>query len=186
MIVPLERLTDELPREPETPYEIIDGEIVEKPMSSYDNVMGGDLHTFISNYSREHGLGRGVIEVLFDFPNLTNNRRPDVAFVSYSRWPKNRRVPRVNAWPVVPELAVEVISPFDYMNDVLEKVAEYFSAGVTLVWLVLPLQEQVYVYKSRSDVRIVNRSEELTGEPVLPGFRLPLSDLFPPPDDPAA
>jgi Uma2 family endonuclease len=186
MILPVERLADDLRREPETPYEIVNGEIVEKPMSSYDNVLGGELHRLLGNFAHERALGRGVVEVLFDLPNLTNNRRPDVAFVSYSRWPKNRRVPRVNAWPVVPELTAEVISPSDYMTDVIEKVGEYFRAGVTLVWLILPVQEQVYVYTSPTAVRILSHADVLEGDPVLPGFRLPLSDLFPPPDEPDA
>ncbi len=166
-------------------YEVIDGARVRKPMSSYENVMGSELTGFLRDHVRPPGLGRAMAEVLFDLPNVDNNRRPDVAFVSASRWPLNRRVPRTNAWAVVPEIAVEVVSPTDDMEEVMGKVEEYFRAGVTLVWLVLPAQERVYVYTSPTAVRVLSRPDELTADPVLPGFRLPLADLFPPPDPPA-
>lgn len=166
-------------------YEVINGERVIKSMSTYENVLAGNLFAHLHAHAIANRLGRAVIEVLFDLPNVGRDRRPDVGFVSYSRWPANRRPPREAAWSVVPELAVEVVSPTDDMDDVMDRVEEFFQAGITLVWLILPLQERVYIYTSPSSVRILSRDDELTGEPVLPGFRLPLSELFPPPDDPA-
>ena len=87
--------------------------------------------------------------------------------------------------PVAPELAVEVVSPHELANTMFGKVAQYFRAGVKAVWLVLPQQEQVYAYNSPTAVRILSRSDDLTGDAVVPGFRLPLVDLFPPPEPPA-
>ena len=163
-------------------YEIVNGERVEKPISTFENVLAGLLFNALCNHAAANGSGRATVEVMFDLPNLPNNRRPDVAFVSYQRWPKTRRPPRVSAWPVVPELAAEVVSPTDDADDVMEKVEEYFRAGVTLVWLVFPGQERVYSYTSPTAVRVFSRGDDLTGDPVLPGFRLSLADLFPPPD----
>jgi Uma2 family endonuclease len=60
----------------------------------------------------------------------------------------------------------------------VDKIAEYFHAGVERVWVVLPSQEQVYVYDSPSSVRILTRTDELSGDPILPHFRLPLVELF--------
>ena len=108
----------------------------------------------------------------------TRKRRPDVAFVSYDRWPRQRRIPRAEAWDVVPNLVVEVISPSDRGNDIVDKVAEYFRAGVACVWVIFPSQEQGYVYTSPTQVRILTRPDELHGEPVLPHFRLSLVSLF--------
>lgn len=164
-------------------YEVVNGEKVVKPMSTYENVLAVELCGFLRDHVRANNLGRAVTEVLFDLPNVNNDRRPDVAFVSASRWPLNRRVPRTNAWAVVPEIAAEVVSPTDDMEQVMERVEEYFRAGVPLVWLVLPAQERVYIYTSPTAVRILSRADELTGDPVLPAFRLPLADLFPPPDE---
>jgi len=79
---------------------------------------------------------------------------------------------------VAPNLVVEVISPTDKGDDVVEKVAEYFRAGVECVWVVFVSQEQIYVYESPTQVRILARADTLYGEPTVPHFRLPLTALF--------
>ncbi len=107
------------------------------------------------------------------------NRRPDVAFVPYSRWAKDRAVPDTNAWDVLPELCVEVVSPNDMGDEIETKINEYFEAGVRLVWIVYPRQERFYIYESASQVRRLTRDDALDGGTVLPGFALPLSELFP-------
>jgi Uma2 family endonuclease len=82
--------------------------------------------------------GRAVSEMLFDLGAGLSQRRPDVAYVSYDRWARHRRVPRTQAWAVVPELTVEVISPSNTFEEILGKVHEYFQAGVQRVWVVPP------------------------------------------------
>ena len=160
-------------------YEVVDGHIVEKaPMGAYEILVGSFLHTCLDSFARASHCGRAVSEMLFDFGAGLPQRRPDVAYVSYGRWPRQRRVPRTQAWTVVPELAVEVISPSNTFEEVLGKVHEYFQAGVQHVWVVAPPQQQVYVYQSPSDIRVLNVQDELTGDPFLPGFRLKLSELF--------
>jgi Uma2 family endonuclease len=84
-----------------------------------------------------------------------------------------------NPWDVVPDLAVEVISPSDLVYDLIQKIAEYFEAGVRLVWVVYPPQRLVYVYESLTRARILTVADELEGGAVLPGFRLPVANLFP-------
>src|SRR5207253_2087905 len=108
-------------------------------------------------------IGQAVSEVLFRFPGPTErNRRPDGAFVSYARWPKGRAVPwQDNAWDVVPDLGIEVLSPNDLAEDLLDKIAEYFRAGVRMVWVVSPLQESVYVYHAVNRITVISRGEEL-------------------------
>ncbi len=132
----------------------------------------------------ERRLGRVVIETLFDFTRTIGKmRRPDIAFVSYARWPREKQVPRAEAWNVVPNLAMEVVSPTNTADDVIDKLAEYFQVGVERVWVIYPSQRQVYVYASPTDVRVVAENEELTDEALLPGFRLAMRALF---DDTAA
>ena len=132
------------------------------------------LVVHLANFVRQHQLGRVVQELLFDFMAMVQRkRRPDVAFVSYERWPRQRSVPHAEAWEVVLNLVVEVISPSDKGNDILDKVAEYFRIGVECVWVIFISQEQVYIYESPTQVRILTRADELSGEPVLPHFRLP-------------
>jgi len=161
-------------------YEVVDDKVVElPPMGAYETWLAAVLTTHLETFVRQHQLGRAVPEMLFDLgPTVRRKRRPDVAFVSYERWPRQRRVPRTEAWEVVPNLAVEVVSRSDRGDDIVDKVTEYFGVGVEGVWVVFPSQEQVYIYESPSRVRIFTRADELRGEPVLPHFRLPLTALF--------
>jgi Uma2 family endonuclease len=161
-------------------YEVIDGKAVElAPMGAYDVWLASELTEYLKSFARQHQLGRAVQEMLFDLgPTLQRKRRPDVAFVSYDRWPRQQRVPRTEAWEVVPNLAVEVVSPTDRVDDLMDKIGEYFRAGVECVWVVLPAQQQVHVYESPTSVRIFSRADTLRGEPLLPHFQLQLAALF--------
>jgi Uma2 family endonuclease len=120
--------------------------------------------------------------MLFDFSGqLGTKRRPDLAFVSYARWPQDKPVPDVEAWEVVPNLAVEVISPTNRAPEILDKVQEYFQVGVERVWVIFPSHRVLYVYASPTDVRVLTEASDLTDESLLPSFRLPLHLLFGPP-----
>lgn len=160
-------------------YEVIDGQRVEiEHMGAYAGGIASTLLGALIAFTRGRGLGRAVVEVLFALPGVSRQRRPDVAFVSYDRWPRSRRIPVDNAWPVAPDLAVEVISPTNTMEEVIQKIHEYFQAGVRLVWVILPEQEQVYVYQSPTQVHILTDRDDLDGGAVLPGFRLPISEMI--------
>jgi Uma2 family endonuclease len=161
-------------------YEVVDNQVVElAPMGAYEVWIATALVARLAAFVRQHRLGRAVQEMLFDLTAATGRkRRPDVAFVSFDRWPLQRRIPRTEAWEVVPNLAVEVVSRTDSFDHMVDKVAEYFHAGVERVWVVFPSQEQVYVYDSPTSVRILTRTDELSGDPILPNFRLPLVELF--------
>ncbi|HVL15071.1 MAG TPA: Uma2 family endonuclease [Gemmata sp.] len=188
MLTPMPELVrDDL--ENDDHYEIIDGQRVElPPMSAESSVLAARLARVLSNHSIERDLGEAHPEILFKLPlQLDRNRRPDIAFVPYSRWPRSRPIPPTNAWAVLPDLCVEVVSPTDHAEEIETKIKEYFEAGVRLVWVVYPRQEQVYVYDSPGQVRRLSRADTLDGGVVLPEFRLPLADLFlqtPPPPAP--
>jgi Uma2 family endonuclease len=160
-------------------YEVVDGVRVEKPMGLVENLIASALQGRLEPFCRANQLGRAVTETLFEIPHSGNDRKPDVAFVSFQRWAADRPVPRVNAWPVAPELAVEIISPTDKAFDVIEKVQEYFKGGVRQVWHVYSHIEQVFVFDSPTTVRVLTRADELTAEPLVPGFRMPMAELFP-------
>jgi Uma2 family endonuclease len=88
-------------------------------------------------YVEDKGLGTSVTAMLFVLDAEHDlRRRPHVAFVSAARWPLDRALPGTGDWDVVPDLAVEVISPNDVFKDVLAKVCEYFHYGVQVVWVI--------------------------------------------------
>ena len=167
----------------DAPYEVIDGKRVElPPMSIYAVVIAFELARKLGNYGEANNLGRAVAEGLFRLSlsrDRNRNRKPDAAFISSRRWPRERPMPRTdNAWDVVPDLAVEVISPTDRVEELFEKIAEYFEAGVSLVWILYPNLQMVQVYESLTQVRGLIAADELDGGPVLPGFRTSVAALF--------
>jgi Uma2 family endonuclease len=149
-------------------------------MSYFGGLTNTKLTVKLGVFLEVNDLGHLASETLFHLPVPGDrNRRPDVAFVGYQRWPKDRVKDRnENAWSVAPNLAVETVSPTDEASELLDKVAEYFQAGMELVWVVYPHQSMVYVYESLTDVHGLTRSDTLEGGKVLPGFRLPLAELF--------
>jgi Uma2 family endonuclease len=161
-------------------YEIINGQRVDlPPMSAYATWLASRLHGQLWPYTEAQGLGTSVVEMLFILDAARDlRRRPDVAFVSAAQWSLDRELPSTDDWELVPNLAVEVISPDDVFQDALAKLREYFHYGVQLVWVIAPEERQVYVYDSPTHVRILGVGDELTGGEVMPGFRLPLERLF--------
>jgi Uma2 family endonuclease len=173
-------MAPETATEPEGLYEVVEGQVVEKPlMGAYGVQIASMLQTFMDTFARSNGLGQAVAEMLFRIdPDRRLARRPDVAFIAVDRWPLGRRAPNTAAWEVVPDLAVEVISPQNKTLDDLKKLEEYFRAGTRMVWIVLPSVDKVYVYESPTAVTILALGDTLDGGAVLPGFRLPLRTLF--------
>jgi Uma2 family endonuclease len=167
----------------DTLYEVVDGRIVEKTMGSREIEIASILDQCLGGFARANRLGRVLAEFLFRIDVKKDlQRRPDVAFVAHSSWPFNRRVPGGPVWDMVPELAIEVVSPTNSANDVQEKVHEYLEAGVTRVWVVYPEQAEVYIYASPTQIQVLKLGQDLEGGDLLPGFRLPLAALFQ--DDP--
>jgi Uma2 family endonuclease len=161
-------------------YEVINGQVMElPPMGAFEVDVASDLVFYLRQFAKKYKLGRAVAEMLFLLDRGKDlQRRPDVAVVTYQRWPRNRKVPRTNAWDVVPELAVEVVSASNTANEIMAKIREYFAAGVQRVWVIYPTEEQVYVYRSPIEPRVLTRDMDLDGEDILPGFRLRVSALF--------
>jgi Uma2 family endonuclease len=78
----------------------------------------------------------------------------------------------------VPILAVEILSPSDNIEELEEKVAEYLRAGVALVWIVHPRFRTVEVFRPGAEPVLFNADQELTAEPHLPGFKVPVTRIF--------
>src|SRR5438093_10625301 len=149
--------------EPEGLYEVVDGQIVATPpMGAFEVELASILQNWMGPFARSNHLGRVVTELLFVIdPARGRERRPDVAFVSHERWPIDRRAPKAAAWEVVPDLAVEIISPTNRGCDDAIKLEEYFRAGTRMIWVVYPPTSKVYVYDSPTSVRILALGDDL-------------------------
>ena len=68
--------------------------------------------------------------------------------------------------------------PIDLARDIMDKIDEYFRAGVRIVWMIHPVQQRVYDYDSPTSVRILKRGDLLESGAVLPGSGITLDALF--------
>ena len=168
-------------------YEVVDNQVRElPPMSARETHFASRLVRLLGPFAWNQGLGEVEVEQLFLIDRARNlQRRPDLAFVSFERWPRGKPVPATQAREVIPNLAIEVISPTNSAYEVIEKLDDYFASGVQRVWVIYPLHAKLYDYESPTSVRILTRSDTLTGVDVLPGFELPLAELFEAPIEPA-
>ena len=99
----------------------------------------------------------------------------DIAFVSKSRAPE----PLEFTWyEMGPDLAVEVISPTDRYTEVEEKVGDWLDAGTLAVIVVDPRRRTVKVYRTPADAVVLTEDDTLTVEDAVPGWKLPVSDIF--------
>lgn len=162
-------------------FEEIDGLRVELPMSAENLLLANELSQEIAAFAKPRNLGRCGVEMLFELPlaDRSRNRRPDAAFVSYERWPRNRPLPPAgNAWTVVPDLAVEFVSPSDNANELVDKLRDYFDAGVKCVWIAYTHHRYVMEFDSLARMRGLMEPDELDGKDFLPGFRIAVASLF--------
>jgi Uma2 family endonuclease len=161
-------------------YEVIDGVVVEPPpMGASQTWVASCLFLRLAVFAERERLGRVNSEMLYLIDRERDRqRRPDVSFVSFERWPADRVVPDTAAWDVVPDLAVEVVSPSNSYYAVMDKLDHYFAAGVRLVWVIYPPGRRVDVYRSLSDVSHLQAADMLDGGAVLPGFAVPVAALF--------
>jgi Uma2 family endonuclease len=183
------RTSDEFIRLPDR-YEVIHDEIVElPPMSFYATEVANQLKSALDRFLLTSDIGRSRIELLFKIPlteDRTRNRQPDLVFVSYQRWPRDRAIPFTgNALDVVPDIAAEVVSPGDTADELIAKAREYLRGGVRLVWIVYPLAQEIHAYlPGARDVRVYFATDELEAGDILPGFRTSVGPLFPPTEPP--
>ena len=159
-------------------FEVIDGVEVEKPEGNRESMtICSRLSGEILVYAKPKGLGETYVEALIHLSPI-RDRRPSFTYVSYETWPRNQSLLTENAWEIVPELCVEVIRPLSLAVDIEDRLEEYFEAGVKQVWVVYPRNALVKVYRTLRKHTLLGLEDTLTGGELLPGFELPLKELF--------
>ena len=155
-------------------YEYIEGELV--PMLPKSLELGGistNVALSLGLYVRDNQIGR----IYMPYTTFKVNECgliPEIAFVATDRLPADRS----KAFPIPPDLAVEVVSPTDIWHRVEEKAFAYLEAGTQLVWVLKPLSKTVTVYRSEADITLLTRNDTLTGEEVIKGFSCQVAELF--------
>ena len=109
-------------------------------------------------------------------------RSPDVSWIRLDRWNQLTQQQQDGFPPLAPDFVIELVSPRDLTNqryqDLQVKMQEYIDNGVRLGWLIEPSNKTVEIYRPQSKVEILNNPQTLSGENVLSGFSLDLTDIF--------
>jgi len=161
------------------PCELVRGELVMVPPAGYEHgSLGNRIGRRLGNYVEPRGLG-DVLDSSAGFriardPDTV--RVPDVSFVSAQRAPSGKAR---GFYEGAPDLAVEIISPTDRPGEVKAKAQDWLEAGCRMVWVVDPDARTVAVYRGRAKAVILRESDTLSGGDVLPGFSLPVAEIFP-------
>jgi Uma2 family endonuclease len=161
-------------------FELVRGEVIEVPPAMPEHgVVCANVVIALGNYGRQSGYGYALSN---DSAVQTEHapdtvRGADVSFYSHDRWPRSEVGTKLP--PVPPNVAVEVCSPSNRPAKIFEKLAEYLSAGVSMVWIVYPKTHSVAIYRSDDEAPLVlKEGDVIENLPELPGFRCPVADLF--------
>jgi Uma2 family endonuclease len=172
---------------PEGRYELIEGEFIVTPSATpRHQLLVGALHFALLGFVRAHRLGQvfqAPLDVLLREPDPALVVQPDLPFVP------REGAARVAERNVVgpPALVVEALSPSNAKHDAVRKRALYEAHGVQEYWMVLPDLEQIEVLRLNEDRRFERpqllEAPDILTTPLLPGFELPLAELFASDDD---
>lgn len=171
---------ESLPPDDDRPgCELINGVWVEKSMSSTAGVVESNLNFAVKGFVRANHLGfvfseSGMYQLFAAKPKQV--RRPDLSFIKFGRLPGDS-VPS-GKMELAPDLAVEVISPNDMAEEAETKLDEYLRAGTRLVWFVYLPTKNVWAYRPDGSAKLYRTTDALLGDDVLPGFSVPVADLF--------
>ena len=158
-------------------YELIRGELERMPP---DNIGHGEttenLLAPLLPFVRGQRLGRVLVNVGFIFEHEPDTvLAPDVSFVRADRLPAADEP----AFPdMAPDLAVEILSPSNRAAEMARKLAVYLAAGVRLVWFIDNRSRSVAVHGADGAARLLGEGDVLDGGDVLPGFAIPVAELF--------
>jgi len=168
---------DEINRRKRGIFELVEGVLVEKPMGKLESLLAGAIIAILCAFVLPRNLG--IITAPDGMMRLapTIYRAPDIAFISWARIPGGHLTEEALA-EAIPDLAIEVLSPSNTKAEMARKRREYLEAGVRLVWEVDPKTRTVAVYDAPERSTVLDITQTLDGGAVLPGFLLPLADLF--------
>jgi Uma2 family endonuclease len=168
---------EKLPKEDAYRVDLVRGMLVRSPRPvPLHGRIAARLTWCLYGFVESAGLGVVLAEVgavLARNPDTV--RGPDIAFYAHERIPEDDY--GTNFWGP-PDLAVEILSPANRNAAFREKLADCFAAGVRAVWVVDPRERTVTVREAGGRARTFHETDALTGDDVLPGFRLPLATFF--------
>jgi Uma2 family endonuclease len=136
----------------------------------------------VGNWTDRDATGEAFdSSTVFILPNGAR-RSPDVSWIKLERWNRLTLEQKQGFPPLTPDFVIELVSPSDIKNqryqDLQAKMQEYLDNGLKLGWLIEPTGKRVEIYRNQTEVEILQNPQTLSGENVLPGFVLDLSEIL--------
>ncbi len=158
-------------------FELVDATLLEKSMGIWESGIAAILVRIMGTFVNDQDLGivLGADGMVRLTPGLV--RIPDVSFIAWSRLPR-RCFPDEAIGEVVPNLAVEIISRSNTREEMTRKLDDYLTHGVQLIWYIDPRGQEAKVYRGSKEFESRTREQSLEGGDVLPGFVMPMAELF--------
>ncbi len=158
-------------------YEIVNGELIVTNSGARHGYIASLISIVLGGYVRTHKLGITIDSSSAFSMKSGNKRAPDVSFLTRERLQGLKKVPN-GFWQGAPDLVVEILSPTNTVEEIHQKIVEYFENGARLIWIVNPQDESVLTYRSPQPDRLLKSGDNLDGEDVVPGFCFPVVELF--------
>ena len=152
--------------------------IIMSPTGSQSGKRNGDLFGQVWYWNRQSKAG-----VVFDSSTgfkLSNRatRSPDVSWIAIERWNSLSDKQKRGFAPIDPDFIIELMSPTDDLSTIQQKMIEYINCGIKLGWLINPDEKQVEIYRLGKDKEMLDNPSSLSGEDILPGLTVDLTNIF--------
>jgi Uma2 family endonuclease len=152
--------------------------IVNPPTGGETGHRNLDMEGQLWQWNRQTKLGKAFnASTGFHLPNGAD-RSPDAAWVSQERWEALTPEEREGFVPLCPDFVIELRSKSDNMEPLRKKMREYMENGTRLGWLIDRKNRQIEVYRQGQTVEVLDCPSRLSGEDVLPGFVLDLTEVW--------
>lgn len=161
-----------------TRLELQKGEVVAVSRPNWEHgEIAGNTYLALKLFLRKNPIGRVSVESgVITERGPDTLRGPDVSFIRKERMPLGERMNQYAS--VTPDLCVEVLSPSNTRAELNEKMAEYFSTGAKMVWVIDPDERSLTVYEQPDEGRVYKGRSTIAGGDVLPGFNVAVAELF--------
>lgn len=152
--------------------------IVMPPTGSETGNKNFDISGQIWLWNRQSKLGVAFDSSSgFHLPNGAD-RSPDAAWIRRERWDALTQEQQETFAPICPDFVLELRSKNDNMEPLRAKMREYLENGASLGWLIDRKNQKVEIYRQNRDVEVLDHPLSLSGEDVLPGFVLDLTEVW--------
>ncbi len=167
---------DNYPFEEDKRYELDDGELIEMTRPAYKhNRVLIELQTELGLYFRKNRIGEALLSENLYALSPSTRRSPDLAVILGDRREELRDAKVI---AIIPDIAVEVLSPSETTRMIVRKLEQYFRAGVKEVWLIDPDAKTVEVWTDPHPPERELAEGDTLVSALLPGFSLKIEALF--------